>query len=151
MSCNIYDLFGSKLMSIKMKDRSFPIEWKHILMQNVDASKKSQNEGNDDQEQDWLNEDSNPVRNIEFESKDTKLVEEVYAKCNVAIVKHTNFDKVGRKDEWSIKKEKNMINKEFQQDVKRCYERQVVKNHKQNPKVDEKIFFEKPLKLEDFE
>ena len=78
-------------------------------------------------------------------------MEEFYAKCNVAIVKHNNFDKVGRKDEWSIKKEKNMINKEFQQDVKRCYERQVVKNHKQNPKVDEKIFFEKPLKLEDFE
>ena len=81
-----------------MKDRSFPIEWKHTPMQNVNASKKSHNEGNEDQEQEQPNEDSNPIRNIEFESKDIKLMEDDCAKCNVVVMEHSNFDKIDRKD-----------------------------------------------------
>ena len=41
MSRIIYDPSDSELMFVKMKDKSFSIEWKHTPMQNVEASKKS--------------------------------------------------------------------------------------------------------------
>lgn len=35
MSCIIFDPFGCELMSIKMKDGSFPMEWKQETTQAV--------------------------------------------------------------------------------------------------------------------
>ena len=42
MSCTIVDHDGSKLMTVKMKDKSFSVEWKkpemHVLFASVDES-----------------------------------------------------------------------------------------------------------------
>ena len=42
MSCTIVDHDGSKLMTVKMKDKSFSVEWKnpemHVLSASVDES-----------------------------------------------------------------------------------------------------------------
>ena len=38
-------------------------------------------------------------------------MEEVYAKCSIAKLEHTYFDKVRSKDNWSIKEEKRMTKK----------------------------------------
>jgi len=45
MSYTIFDLFGYELMSIKMKDKSFSIEWKKenmhsVLYEDADSEKK---------------------------------------------------------------------------------------------------------------
>ncbi|CAJ2667039.1 unnamed protein product [Trifolium pratense] len=47
MKCTIFDPVGGELMSIKMRNRSFPIEWKQTAMHAstsvVEASNKEKN------------------------------------------------------------------------------------------------------------
>ncbi|KAK2437238.1 protein MAIN-LIKE [Trifolium repens] len=106
MKCTIFDPVGCELMSIKMRNRSFPIEWKetaiHASSSVVDASNKTKTRVENLQGQSSETAEGKLNDNVNFSVKKCEPLAEIFEMCNVAIVNPLGDANVASTDGWRV-------------------------------------------------
>ncbi|CAJ2664799.1 unnamed protein product [Trifolium pratense] len=117
MKCTIFDPVGGELMSIKMRNRSFPIEWKQTAMHAspsvVEASNKEKNRVEILQGQNSKTAEEKFDDNANFSVKKCEPHAEIFEMCNVAMVNPLGDANVASMDGWRVvlQEDKNMKEK----------------------------------------
>ncbi|KAK2434095.1 hypothetical protein QL285_019281 [Trifolium repens] len=117
MKCTIFDPVGCELMSIKMRNRSFPIEWKqttiHAAPSVVEASNKEKIGVENLQGQSSETVEGKFDGNVNFSDKKCEPLAEIFEMCNVAMVNPLGDANVASMDGWRVvmQEEKNMKEK----------------------------------------
>jgi hypothetical protein len=117
MKCTIFDHVGCELMSIKMRNRSFPIEWKqtaiHASPSVVETSNKEKVGVENLQGQNFETAKGKFDDNVIFSIKKCESLAENLEMCNVAMINPLGDANVANMDGWRVvmQKEKNMKEK----------------------------------------
>ncbi|XP_058784841.1 uncharacterized protein LOC131659704 [Vicia villosa] len=111
MRCTILDPFGSKLMTVEMRGKSFPVEWKQTTMHAFPSTnwEKSQVGGPskvlpmEDSLEDQNSEDGgeNYASDVDFSTRGTRILDDIYVRCNIAILEPTWYVEVANVEEWT--------------------------------------------------